>query len=322
MMQHVWDNFDYTQDVIWLKQQGYPLLKGVAQFWLSQLQRDVYSKDNSLVVIPCNSPEHGPTTFGCAHYQQLIHQVFEAVLYSATLVSETDNSFVSNVSTSLRSLDTGLRFTTWGGIKEWKLPDSSGYDTRNTHRHLSHLVGWYPGYSISSFAGGYSNASITSAVDKTLTACGDGNAADANSGWAKVWRSACWARLNNTERAYYELRFAIDTNFAPNGLSMYSGARAPFQIDANFGLGGAVLSMLVVDLPAPYSKRMETRTVILGPAIPDRWGNGSVKGLRLRGGGSVDFTWNANGLATTATLKGRQRPLKVVNKAGILLARA
>ena len=63
MIQHVWDNFDYTQNVTWLKQQGYPLTKRVAQFWLSQLQADGYSKDGSLVVNPCNSPElDAPTT--------------------------------------------------------------------------------------------------------------------------------------------------------------------------------------------------------------------------------------------------------------------
>ncbi|KAK4235693.1 Six-hairpin glycosidase-like protein [Achaetomium macrosporum] len=320
MMQHVWDNFDYTQDVGWLKKQGYPLIKAVAQFWLSQLQRDTFSNDNSLVVNPCNSPEHGPTTFGCAHYQQVIHQVFEAVLSAAPLVSENDTSFLNSISTTLESLDKGLHFTSWGGIKEWRLPDSYGYDTQNAHRHLSHLVGWHPGYSISSFAGGYRNSSIQSAIRETLTARGNGNASDANAGWAKVWRSACWARLNDTERAYYQLRFAIDANFAPNALSMYAGENPPFQIDANLGLGGAVLSMLVVDLPLPYAKRMETRTVVLGPAIPSRWGNGSVRGLRLRGGGSVDFEWDANGLVMSATLKGREKPLRVVNKIATVLA--
>lgn len=72
-----------------------------------------------------------------------------------------------------------------------------------------------------------------------------------------------------------------------NGLSMYSGKSAPFQIDANFGIIGAVLSMLVVDLP--NIDITTVRTVVLGLAIPARWGGGSVKGLRLRRGGHVDF---------------------------------
>ena len=40
MMQHVWDFFDYTQDVEWLKEIDYLMLKGVTEFWLTQLQED------------------------------------------------------------------------------------------------------------------------------------------------------------------------------------------------------------------------------------------------------------------------------------------
>lgn len=314
MMQHVFDHWEYSQDVEWLQKQGYPMLKGVAEFWLSQLQVDRYSQDGTLVVNPCSSPEHGPTTFACAHYQQLVHQVFEAVLSIESVAGETDETFVADITSSLAKLDKGFHIGEWGQIKEWKLPDSFGYDFINdTHRHLSELVGWHPGYSLSSFHGGYSNATIQDAVAQKLYSRGEGNAPDANAGWAKVWRSACWARLNNTERAHFELRYAIDTNFVDNGFSMYSGTNTPFQIDANYGLGGAVLSMLVVDLPNAFGDK-STRTVVLGPAIPAVWAGGNVKGLTLRGGGSVDFEWDDNGIVTKAEIKSRTAPLRIVNK--------
>ncbi len=331
MMQHVWNNFDYTQNVTWLQEQGYPLIKGVAEFWLGQLQEDTFSEDGSLVANPCNSPEHGPTTFGCAHYQQEIHHVFEAVLSSAPVVSEPDGGFLDAVGRSLGRLDKGLRVAGWGGVKEWKLPDSHGYDAGNTHRHLSHLTGWHPGHAVSSFRGGYADPAIQSAVAATLASRGDGTAADADAGWAKVWRAACWARLNDTGRAYGMLRRAVDVNFAANGLSMYSavdggggggGGGAPFQIDANFGLAGAVLSMLVVDLPLSHADARGTRTVVLGPAIPERWGGGGVRGLRIRGGGSVDFGWDGAGLVTGAALSNSQTSVRLVNVRGDVLAEA
>ncbi|KAF9697577.1 hypothetical protein EKO04_004313 [Ascochyta lentis] len=320
MMQHVFDHWEYSQDAAWLQTQGYPMLRGVAEFWLNQLQVDEFSKDGSLVVNPCNSPEHGPTTFGCAHFQQLVHQVFEAVLTVQSAGGETNQLFVTNITSSLAKLDKGFQIGAWGQIKEWKLPDSFGYDFINdTHRHLSELVGWHPGYSLSSFMGGYSNATIQDAVAQKLYSRGEGNAEDANAGWAKVWRSACWARLNNTERAHFELRYAIDTNFADNGFSMYSAINTPFQIDANYGIGGAVLSMLVVDLPTAFGEN-STRTVVLGPAIPAAWAGGEVKGLVLRGGGTVDFGWNKEGTVMKAELKNRSTSLRIVNKDGLLLA--
>ncbi|CAG2006580.1 unnamed protein product [Fusarium graminearum] len=317
MMQHVWDAFDYTQDKKWLSSQGYPLIKGVAEFWVSQLQEDAYTEDGSLVAIPCNSAETGPTTFGCVHYQQLIHQVLDSTLIAADIVSEPDSDFVDSVSSTLKRLDKGLHFASWGGLKEWKIPEKLGYDKPSTHRHLSHLNGWFPGYSISSFANGYVNETIQDAIRKTLISRGMGNAEDANAGWAKVWRSACWARLNDTEKAYDHLRYAIEQNFVGNGLSMYSARNPPFQIDANLGFGGAVLSMLAVDIPLPHGSKGK-RTVILGPAIPSQWGPGNVKGLRIRGGGVVDFEWNEKGLVTKVNVKSKSldKSVLLVNVGG------
>lgn len=321
-MQHVWDSFDYTQDKAWFQEQGYPLIKGTAEFWLSSLQEDKFFEDGSLVVNPCNSAETGPTTFGCVHFQQLIHQVFDAVLASQSVVNDPDEKFVQAVSDSLSRLDTGLHFASWGGLKEWKLPEDYGFDNKSTHRHLSHLNGWYPGYSISSFADGFVNETIQDAVRETLISRGMGNAEDANAGWAKVWRSACWARLNDTQKAHDHLRYAIDQNFATNGFSMYQGSKPPFQIDANFGFGGAVLSMLVTDMPLSHDSTKE-RSVLLGPAIPKQWSPGKVEGLRLRGGGIIDFQWDEEGLATGVEVvsKGKTgKKISVVNMEGDVLA--
>ena len=241
MMQHVWDYYDYSRDETWLKTTGYPLLlKPVAEFWLSQLQQDQYFHDGTLVVNPCDSPEHGPTTFGCTHWQQLIYQVFTTTLQAAAVVAEgthADAAFLAHLRTSLAQLDKGVHIGSWGQVQEWKLD----LDVRNdTHRHLSQLVGWFPGWSLSSYLAGYTNATIQDAVATTLYSRGPG-IADANAGWEKVWRAACWARLNSTEEAYGELRLTIQENWAGNMLSMYSGENEPFQIDANLGFPGAVL---------------------------------------------------------------------------------
>ncbi|KAE8386056.1 putative alpha-fucosidase A [Aspergillus alliaceus] len=269
-----------------------------SQGWVTHNEMNIFGHTGSLVVNPCTSPEQGPVTFGCTHWQQLIHQVYENAIQGAGIGGETGSPLLKNIKTQLPRLDKGLHIGTWGEIKEWKLPDSYGYDKEgNEHRHLSHLVGWYPGWSLSSYFDGYTNATIQSAVNKFLTHLGVG-ITDSNAGWEKVWRSACWARLNHTERAHYELRLTIDQNTGQSGLSLYSGGDAPsgaFQMDANFGYLGTVLMPRSGD---------GVRTVILAPAIPAAWTEGSVKGLRLRGGGSVDFSWDHDGLVDKVSATG------------------
>ncbi|KAF7171884.1 hypothetical protein CNMCM6106_006238 [Aspergillus hiratsukae] len=207
MSQHVWGHFDYTQDIKWYQTVGYPILKGAAQFWLSQLVQDEYFNDGTWVVNPCNSPEHGPTTFGCTHYQQLIWDLFSHVLRGWAASGDTDTSFRSSIASKFSSLDNGIHIGTWGQIQEWKLDLDI---QNNTHRHLSNLYGWYPGSSISAIHG--HNFTVTDAVATTLTSRGSG-VEDSNTGWGKIWRSAAWALLNETAKAYAELTLAIQNNF-------------------------------------------------------------------------------------------------------------
>jgi alpha-L-fucosidase 2 len=127
--------------------------------------------------------------------------------------------------------------------------------------------------------------------------------------------------------SYYELRLTINHNIAGNCLSMYSGPAAspPFQIDANFGWTAGVMEMLVHDFgrsAAQTASPHSTQVVILGPAIPTQWAPGSVSGLRIRGGGVVDFSWDQNGTVTSAHLTARNTriPVHIVNKNGEILA--
>jgi alpha-L-fucosidase 2 len=101
MMQHVFEHWGYSQDVERLKAQGYSMIKSVAEFLLSKMQEDAYTGDGTLVVNSCNSPEHGPTIFGCAHDQKLIHQVFDTGLSVNSVVEERDTAFLAESSKSL-----------------------------------------------------------------------------------------------------------------------------------------------------------------------------------------------------------------------------
>ncbi|KAL7275259.1 hypothetical protein RUND412_001804 [Rhizina undulata] len=313
MMQHVWDHFDYTQDQDWYKTVGYPLIKGVAQFAISTLLEDTYFNDGTLVVNPCNSPEQPPSTFGCSINQQQIFEVFNNVLKGWDVSGDNDLDFKKRVESALKTLYSGVRVGRYGQIQEWKLDIDNPDDQ---HRHLSHLYGWYPGYAISSVH--RTNSTITSAVETTLIHRGPGKWTDANAGWEKVWRSACWAGLYNSTEAYYELRFAIDQNFANNLYSVYSKDSATlgtwvFQIDANFGFVGATLHMFVHDLDVQDGDGEESRTVVIAPAVPKGWWGAKLEGYRLRGGGELSFEVSNEGKATSLILKGRKGGLPRLN---------
>jgi alpha-L-fucosidase 2 len=300
MMQHVWDHFSYTGNQSWYSTVGFPLLSSTAQFHLAQLVLDRHTNDNSLVVNPCNSPEQSISTFGCSIHQQQITELFNNILKGPSL----SHSLESRIKTTLKSLDSGIRVGRYGQIQEWKLDLD---DPNDQHRHLSHLYGWYPGYVIPQ--------NLSQAVQTTLIHRGWGMWTDANSGWEKLWRSIAWAGLNNATNAHYELRFAIQENFAGNLFSVYDPKGSIFQADANWAWKAAVLEMFLRDRDWKFGAQGE-RTVVLAPAVPESWYGAEVKGIRIRGGGQVNFRVDAKGKIQGFQQKGVAKGVRFVDGAG------
>ncbi|KAJ8514372.1 hypothetical protein ONZ45_g8082 [Pleurotus djamor] len=278
MMVHVWDYFDFTNDVAWFKSQGWPLLKGVAQFHLDKLIPDLHFNDSTLVVNPCNSPEQAPITFGCSHAQQLIWQLFNAVEKGFPVSGDTDTAFLEEVRAKRARMDKGIHIGSWGQLQEWKVDIDRPTDL---HRHLSHLIGLYPGYAITGYTpslqsapgstAAYTHQQVLDATTISLTHRGNGTGPDADSGWEKVWRAAAWAQLGKADEFYHILTFALFENFGHNLFSLYNPYEEfpIFQIDANLGYPAAIMNAL---LQAPDVPSLSTPLVIkLLPALPKQW---------------------------------------------------
>ncbi|EIN05501.1 hypothetical protein PUNSTDRAFT_74418 [Punctularia strigosozonata HHB-11173 SS5] len=310
-MLHVWDHFDYTHDVAWFRSQGYPLLKGVARFHLGKLIPDAHFNDSTLVVAPCNSPEQLPITLGCAHSQQLIWMLLNAIEKGWPASGDTDAAFLAEVKAKKAQMDKGVHVGSWGQLQEWKVDMDSPTDT---HRHLSHLIGLYPGYAVASYAdqANYTKDEVIAAATTSLIHRGNGTGPDADAGWEKVWRAAAWAQLGNATGFYHELTYALSEDFGPNLFSLYDPADPDpiFQIDANLGYPAAVLNALIQAPDVPTANA--TLVVTLLPALPSAWPTGSITGARLRGGITFDFAWSGGKLThANVTVDGGVTPRNV-----------
>ena len=251
-----YDHWLFTRDRKYLADVCWPLMKGAAEFMLSTQLKE--RADGTVVVKNGWSPEHGPREDGVAHDQQIVRELFRCILAAAKQLG-MDDAFTRKIADVEPRL-LGDKIGRWGQLQEWETDrDVQGDD----HRHTSHLYAVYPGSTISrSATPALAKAAATALAGRSLVR-------DSRRSWTWPWRAALWARLGDGDKAGEMLESLLRYNTMDNMFTTHT----PFQIDGNLGMVGAVCEML--------SER----------SLPKDWQHGSVKGLRTRDGGRVDFSW-------------------------------
>lgn len=286
---HAWDHYAYTLDRTFLQQRAWPILHDASQFYLDYLTDD---GNGHLVTGPSLSPENRykldggkshSLTMGPTMDIEIVRELFTRTLDSGRLL-HADPAFLKQVEDARAKL-LPFQVGKLGQLQEWAqdyTEDAPG------HRHISHLWALYPGTQISLAH----TPDLAKAARVTLERRLDHGGGQ--TGWSRAWVVNYWDHLHEGEKAYESMQVLFRQSTFPNLMDTHPPG--VFQIDGNLGAANGMLEAILQSRWTEGGAELE-----LLPALPRQWAYGSIKGLRVRGGASVDLHWE-HGAITAMTI--------------------
>lgn len=281
---HVWNYYDYTRDINFLKITGYQIIKESAMFAVDYLW---HKSDGTYTAAPSTSPEHGPIDEGATFSHAVIREILICAI-EASKVLDIDVDERRKWEDVLANI-VPYKVGRYGQLMEWSKDIDDPYDR---HRHVNHLFGLHPGHTISPII----TPELAQASRTALEHRGDGA-----TGWSMGWKLNQWARLHDGNRSY-----TLYSNLLKNGTNdNLWDSHPPFQIDGNFGGTAGVTEMLM---------QSHMGFIHLLPALPDVWHDGRITGIRAKGNFTVDLYWSDNNLTKAVIHSGSGVPCRLYYK--------
>ncbi len=310
LCRHFRDRWEYTADPQFLRNRALPVFRDAAAFYCDLLAED--PKTKKLVPGPAASPENTYTTasgkrgwiaMGNATANQSVRDVFTIYLDAVKTLGVTE-PLAGEVRDKLARLAPPVTIGKHGQVMEW--PEDFD-ENEPGHRHVSHLYALHPLSMIDVRKTPEWARAARVTLDRRLKA-GSGQ-----TGWSAAWMVNFFARLEDGDKALEILYKLLRQSTEPNLFDTHPSGGGPiFQIDGNLGGCAGIAEMLL---------QSHGGEVHLLPALPAAWQDGRIRGLRARGGYTVDIAWSKGRLASASIKADRAGTLRVRRQKGDVIER-
>ncbi len=281
MALHLWEHYLFTLDTDFLHE-WYPILRDFALFFVDFLIED---PKGHLVTCPSVSPENRyilnnghdtPICAGPAMDNQMLRALFDACT-AANDILDLNDPLAKEFASARKQLPKNA-VGSKGQLLEWQeeVPEMTP-----GMGHISHLWGAYPGTEIN----WKDSPELLQAVRRSLKLRMDNGAG--HGGWPLAWYICEHARMLDGDMTGQNIRRMVTASKTRNFLNGWD----VFQIDGNLGATAGIAEALL---------QSHTGILHLLPALPPEWKEGSVTGLRARGGHTVDMIWSGGELTSGA----------------------